>query len=108
MCVSQKLVFRQSKCISAIKRILSTTTMYVSSYSYMSLCIACYCDACLKSSTLHVGVKTLHNTITRVWLNGNIGDIAWSEKWRHVKSFVWDQIYARISQPTNLIIFFEF
>jgi len=41
-------------------------------------------------------------------LNGTIGDIAWSEKWRHVKSFVWDQIYARISRPPNLIDFFSF
>jgi len=31
--MSQKLVFHQSKCICAIKRILSTTTMYVSSSS---------------------------------------------------------------------------
>jgi len=34
--------------------------MYVSSSSYMYLCIPCYCDACLKSSALRVGVKTLH------------------------------------------------
>jgi len=59
MHVSQKLVFHQSKCISAIKRILSTTAMYVSSSSFVYLCIPCYCDACLKSSALRVGVKTL-------------------------------------------------
>jgi len=36
--------------------------MYVSSSSYMYLRIPYYCDACLKSSALRVGVKTLHNT----------------------------------------------
>jgi len=63
MCVSQKLVFHQSICITAIKRILSTSAMYVSSSSYMYLCIPCYCDARLKSSALRVGVKTLHNAM---------------------------------------------
>jgi len=63
MRVSQKLVFHQSKCICAIKRILSTTAMHVSSSSFMYLRIPCYCDACLNSSALRVGVKTLHNTI---------------------------------------------
>ena len=61
--VSQKLVFHQSKCICAIKRILSTTAMYVSSSSFMYLRIACYCDAWLNSSALLVGVTTLLNTI---------------------------------------------
>jgi len=28
-----------------------------------ALCISLYCDACLKSNALSVGVKTLHNTI---------------------------------------------
>jgi len=41
MRVSQKLVFHQRKCISAIKRILSTTAMYVSSSSFMYLRIPC-------------------------------------------------------------------
>ena len=41
MRVSQKLVFHQSKCISAIKRILSTTAVHVSSSS-MYLRIPCY------------------------------------------------------------------
>jgi len=27
----------------------------------MYLCVLCYCDACLESSALRVGVKTLHN-----------------------------------------------
>jgi len=63
MRVSQKLVFHQSKCMCAIKRILSTTAMYISSSSFMYLRIPCYCDACLKSSALRVGVKTLHNII---------------------------------------------
>jgi len=31
----------------------------------MYLCIPCCCDACLKSSALRVGVKTLHNAITK-------------------------------------------
>jgi len=63
MRVSQKLVFHRSKYISAIKRILSTNAMYVSSSSFMYLCILCYCEACLKSIALLVGVKTLHNRI---------------------------------------------
>ena len=55
---------KYSKCISAIKRILYTTAMYISSSSFMYLCFPLYCDAYLKSSALRVGVKTLHNTIT--------------------------------------------
>ena len=39
ICISQKLVFHQSKCICVIKRILSTTAMYVSS---SSLCICVF------------------------------------------------------------------
>ena len=61
--ISQKLVFHQSKRICAIKRILSTTAMYVSSSSFMYLRISCYCDACLNSSDLRLGVTTLLNTI---------------------------------------------
>jgi len=63
MRLSQKLVFHQSKCICAIKPMLSTTAMYVSSSTFMYLRIPCYCDACLNSSALRVGVKTLLNTI---------------------------------------------
>jgi len=63
MRISQKLVFHQSKCICAIMRILSTTAMYVSSSSFMYLRFPCYCDACLNSSDLRVGLKTLLNTI---------------------------------------------
>jgi len=63
MRVSRKLVFHQSKCISAIKRIHSTTATYISLSSSMCLYIPWYWDACLKSSPLRVGVKTLHNTI---------------------------------------------
>jgi len=54
------LVFHQSKCISAIKRILSTTSTYISSSSFMHLCVPCHCDVCLKLRTLRVGMKTLH------------------------------------------------
>ena len=61
--ISQKLVFHQSKCICAMKRILFTTAMYVSSSSFMYLRTSCYCDACLNSSDLRVGVTTLLNTI---------------------------------------------
>jgi len=63
MRMSQKLVFHQSKCICSIKRILSTTAMYVSSSSFMYLSTPCYCDACLNSSALRVGVKTLLSTL---------------------------------------------
>ena len=62
MRVSYKLVFHQIECIGAIKRILSTTATYISSFSFMDLYIPCYCDVCLKLSALCVGVKTLHNT----------------------------------------------
>jgi len=58
-CVSSKY----SKCTSAIKRVLYTTAMYISSSSFVYLCFSLFCDACLKSSVLHVGVKTLHNAI---------------------------------------------
>ena len=68
MCVSQKLVFPDSKCICAINHILSTTAMYVSSSSFMYLSIPCYCDACLNSSLLRVGVKMLLNTIAMICL----------------------------------------
>ena len=63
MRMSQKLVFHESKCICTIKRILSTTAMYVSSSSFMYLRFPCCCDARLNSSTLRVGLKTLLNTI---------------------------------------------
>ena len=63
MRMSQKLVFHQSKCMCAIKRILSTTAMYASSSSFMYLRFLRYCDACLNSSALRVGLKTLLNTI---------------------------------------------
>jgi len=51
-CISSK----HSTCISAIKRTASSS-------SFVYLCSSLYCDACLKSSVLRVGVKTLHNTI---------------------------------------------
>jgi len=35
---------------------------YISSCTFIYLCVLCYCDACLKSGALRVGVKTLHNT----------------------------------------------
>ena len=63
MHMSQKLVFHQSKCICAILPILSTTAMCVSSSSFLYLRFPCYCDACLNSSALRVGLKTLLNTI---------------------------------------------
>ena len=46
-----------------IMLILSTTAMYVSSSSFIYLRFPCYCDACLNSSALRVGLKTLLNTI---------------------------------------------
>jgi len=58
-CISSKY----SKCISAVKRILYTTAMYISLSTFVYLCFSLNCDACLKSSALRVGVKTLHNTI---------------------------------------------
>jgi len=63
MHMSQKLVFHQSKCICAIMHILSTTAMYVFSSSFMYLRFPCYCNACLNSSDLRVGLKTLLNTV---------------------------------------------
>jgi len=58
-CISSKY----SKCISTIKHILYTTVMYISSSSFVYLFFSLYCDACLQSSVLCVGVKTLHNTM---------------------------------------------
>ena len=76
MRMSQKLVFHQSKCICAIKRILSITAMYVSSFMYLH--IPCYCDACLNSSALLAGLKTLLNTIFRICSFGVIlSHVAW-------------------------------
>jgi len=63
MHMSQTLVFHKSKCICAIMRILFTTAMYVSSSSFMYLRFPCYCNACLNSSDLRVGLKMLLNTI---------------------------------------------
>ena len=60
--VFYKLVFHQSKCVSAIKRVHSTIATYISSSFFIHLCIPCSCDACLKSSALCVGVKTLRYT----------------------------------------------
>jgi len=71
MRVPYKFVFNQGKCISAIKRILFTTAMYISASSFMYLCIPCHCDACIKSSALCVGVKTLHNTIQSKYTASN-------------------------------------
>jgi len=65
MRVSHKLVFHQSKCISAIKRILSTTATYISSSSLCimySLLLRCM----LKVQCLRVGVKTFRNTIYHI------------------------------------------
>jgi len=67
MRMSQKHVFHQSKCICAIMNILSTIAMNVSSSSFMFLRFPCYCDACLNSSDLRVGVKTLLNTQYNVY-----------------------------------------
>jgi len=64
MRVSYKLVFHQSICISAIKRIHSTTATYISSPSFMCLCIPSYCDACAKSSALRVGMKHVFQNST--------------------------------------------
>ena len=36
-----------SKCISAIKRILYTTAVYISLSSFVYLCFSLYCDVCL-------------------------------------------------------------
>jgi len=56
------ILAKYSKCIRAIKRILYTTAMHISSSSFVYLCFSLFCDACLKSSVLRVGVKTFHNT----------------------------------------------
>jgi len=53
---------KYSKCISAIKRILYSTAMHISSSSFVYLWFSLFCDACLKSSVLRVGMKTSHNT----------------------------------------------
>jgi len=68
MHVSYTLVFHQSKCISAMRRILSTVARYMRLNFFMYLCVPCYCDACSKFSTLRVRMKTLHNTLYQRWL----------------------------------------
>ena len=35
---------------------------YISWFTFIYLCVLCYCDACLKSSALCVGVNIIHNT----------------------------------------------
>ena len=72
MHVSYSLVFHQSKCISAMRLIFSTVATYIRSNLFIYLCVLCYGDACLKSSALRVGMKTLHNALyqglpTRRW-----------------------------------------
>ena len=42
MHVSYTLVFNQSKCISAMRRILSTVATYILSNFFMYLCVPCY------------------------------------------------------------------
>ena len=45
----------------------------MSSCTFMYLCVLCYCDACLKTGALRVGVKTSHNVN---WLfNTNSGTV---------------------------------
>ena len=46
-----------------MSRMLSTIATHIRSYFFMHLCVPCYCDACLKSSTLRVEMKTLHDTL---------------------------------------------
>jgi len=46
-----------------MRRILSTVETYIRLHFFMYLYVRCYCDACLKSSALHEGMKTLHNTL---------------------------------------------
>ena len=62
-CVSSEY----SKCITAIKRMLPPLYyrhVYILVFFHVQyLCISCYCETCLKSSALRVGVKTLYNTI---------------------------------------------
>ena len=74
-CVSKACV-SSMQMFSDIKRILSTTAMCVSSSSFMYLCIPCYCDTCLKSSALRVGVKTSHNTNVVVVASEEITNIS--------------------------------
>jgi len=60
-CVSSEY----SKCITAIKRMLPPLYyrhVYILVFFHVQyLCISCYCETCLKSSALRVGVKTLYN-----------------------------------------------
>jgi len=63
MHVSYTLVFHQSKCMSAIKRMPSIVAIYIRSNFFMYLCVPCYCDAFLKSSAWCVVMKTFNNTI---------------------------------------------
>ena len=67
-----------SKCISAIKHILSTTAQHLSSSSFMYLCFSLYCDACLNPSAMCVGVKTLHNMLRDFTYNCSVQKVGLS------------------------------
>ena len=71
-CISSK----QSKCISAIKRIYSILPLSIHPRLLSCICVFffLYCDACQKSSVLRVGVKTLDgaNAFTVLWWNTSV------------------------------------
>jgi len=105
MRVTYELVIHQSKCISAIKCIHSTTAMFIPSSSFIYLYIPTYCDACLKSSALRVGVKTLYSTIQCSWrLNANADvfvDITSSHKESTVKTFDWEDSALSVTEHSS-------
>jgi len=63
MRVSWKLVFHQST-VNALAPLSTYSILPQCIYPRLlsCICFSLYCDACLKSSVLRVGVKMLHNT----------------------------------------------
>jgi len=106
MRMSQKLVFHQSNCICAIKRILSTTAMCVSSSSFMYLRFPCYSDACLNSSALRVGVTTLLNTKLLSVSAKIAGFIGLSRCWQNAVIFLThpDNLRKKVQRTQSRVI----
>ena len=84
-------MFHQCKCVSAIKRILSTTATYTSTFSFLQLCVPCHCYVCLSlarcvwewrrytihSSHLDVGKQHLPSMgVERTFSKGALGDFS--------------------------------
>ena len=98
MRMSQKLVFHQSKCVCAIKRILSTTAMLVSSPSFMYLRIPCYCDACFKVTRLACGSEDVTQYNTR-YIYIHIDNDCKQKIWEREGNWSWNALLFNKLSP---------